>query len=97
MCIRIGRNFPALNEMFRVHSIDYEWNGESIEPNFTAISVIHFIRQLTKDLCATRPKGRESFLKAASHWKPDHFSTREGFSVYKLEKGRLKFAYDVGK
>jgi hypothetical protein len=96
-CIRQGRDVPVMKEDFGVRSLDYDWNGEHTGPHFTGLSAIHFIRTLVDDLCSNRPKSKEQFLKQLATFRPDHFSTKEGFSVFKISKGKLVYGYKVEK
>lgn len=95
MCVRQGRKFSDLDNIYKVHSLDYEWKEKMVEPNFTAISAIHMIRLVSKDLCRWKPKTRADFASRLKKLPHDYFQTNEPMSVYKLEGGKLAFGYEI--
>ena len=96
-CLRAGRDFSEMADGHGVQSLDYEWKGKLILPNYTGFSVIHFIRQVAKDLCSLRPESKADYLAHLATTDRSHFKLDEPLSVYRLNQSKLSYWYVLPK
>jgi hypothetical protein len=94
-CLRLGRTFQDDSNEYKVFSLNYEWNGELIYPNYTYLQTIFFIKKVVDNLCTYKPKNKESFFKILSKKNTDHFRTKDEISVHKIDSGSIEYAYDI--
>ena len=90
--VRGGRSYEKTLAALDLGQLNLAWKGDSIRNSDAMLGIVSLIRKQREILCRSKPKSRESYIKAMSALPASHFRLSNVVSVLELKGKSLRYA-----